>query len=537
MSTKKSRIVLLAIMFGFLPSIIMARTMKVFGTLKDTEGQPMSGVTVSDGYTAVQTDKNGFYSFVRNEAAYYVHYSIPAECEVPIRYGIPSFFKKLDRDSIYDFILKRRVKGAENKFNIFFVADPQCQNVNHIRRFHNETVPDIKQMVANMPDPSYCITLGDIGYSEGEFNTNYILPMMKEEMERQNIGLPVFQTNGNHDHIYEGLSLNEQNPTPKERYMRMFEDIFGPVNYSWNRGQAHIVSMNSVMYTQLNKGSNYDGEFSKAELEWLKQDLKYVPKDKLLIFCTHIPVYTLNNKDSVLQILRQFPQCYIFTGHMHTTTYYRHPDGIKEFNLAAASGAWWWSCNNADGTPNGYKIVKIDGNKIIDQIWKSTGFDTGHQLRLYQGDCIFGGKYEKFQLPFGKDVVMANVFDWDEDWKVQVYEDGKLMGDMQHMPVSERKDLIPSMTSSKDWWAIGYNVGVIGRGHIGNSHRNSYCSSCSHMFIYKKKSHKSQIKVVATNPFGHQYECSMVLKGNAMDPNNHMYDEATPPHYSPMPGW
>ena len=55
-----------------------ARTMKVFGTVSDISGNPVPGVTVSDGFTAVQTDAEGHYSFVRNEAAYYVHYSVPS---------------------------------------------------------------------------------------------------------------------------------------------------------------------------------------------------------------------------------------------------------------------------------------------------------------------------------------------------------------------------------------------------------------------------------------------------------------------------
>ena len=533
---RKSRIFLLAFALGWGP-FAMARTMNVFGTLTDTDGRPMAGVTVSDGYTAVQTDQKGFYRFVRDNAAYYVHYSLPADCEVPIRYGIPAFYKKLNRDSVYDFVLQRRKEGTENKFKLLFLADPQCQNLNHIRRFHNETVPDIKQTVAQSSVPCYGITLGDIAYTEGEFNTNYILPMMKEEMEVENMGLPVFQTNGNHDHIYEGLALNEQNPTAMERYMRMFEDVFGPANYSWNRGRAHIISINDVMYTKLNTGAQYRGEFTAAELEWLKQDLKYVPTDKLIVLCAHIPIYEVENKAAVLEILGRFPNCVIYTGHIHSSTYHKHPNGIKEFNLAAASGCWWWSRNNADGTPNGYQVVTVEGNKIVDQLWKGTGYPADFQMRLYQGNSTFGGKYEKFQLPFGKDIVLANVFAWDDSWKVQVYEDGKLMGDMQKMAVSGGRDLFPSLQSSKDWWAIGYNVGVVGRGHLTTSHRNNYCGSCSHMFMYKKKSSGSQIKVVATDSYGNRYESSHVLSGNALEQGSYLYDEDVPPAYAPMPGW
>ena len=100
--------------------------MKVFGTVTDMQNRPVQGVTVSDGFTAVQTDANGKYAFVRNEAAYYVHYSVPADCEVPMRYGIPCFFRKLDRDSVYNFHVIRKEGAIEKRLNIFFVADSQC---------------------------------------------------------------------------------------------------------------------------------------------------------------------------------------------------------------------------------------------------------------------------------------------------------------------------------------------------------------------------------------------------------------------------
>ncbi len=516
---------------------LSARTLKVMGTVTDTHGTPLQGIVVSDGYSCVQTDIHGRYNFTRHEAAYYVHYSIPAEYEVPLRYGIPTFYKKLDRDSIYNFVLIPKKGGADKAFSIFFMADPQCQNIRHVRRFHCETVADIKKFAKKTKTPNYGITLGDIGYTEGEFNTTYILPFMKEEMEADNIGMPVFQTNGNHDQIYNGLALNEQNPSAMVRFKRMFEDIFGPINYSWNRGDAHIISMDNVMYDVLNTASKYHGEFTAEQLEWLKKDLSFVPKDKLIIFCCHIPVYNTKNKEAVLNLLGQFENRVIYTGHIHTSTYHMHQNGTKEYNLAAASGCWWWSRCNGDGTPNGYKVVKVAGNKIINQLWKSTGFDQKFQIRLYRGNSRFGGPYEECQLPFSKDIVLANVFAWDEHWKVEVYEDNQYKGELKRMPATHKEDQHPSLTSSKDWWAIGFNTGVIGRGHIGTSNRNSYINTCNHMFMYKMSNPNAKIKVIATDPYGNKYEQSKFVDTDAFRPGNTVYVDDTPPAYPEDPVW
>lgn len=515
-----------------------ARTMKVFGTVSDISGNPVAGVTVSDGFTAVQTDVEGHYSFVRNEAAYYVHYSVPSGYEIPIRNGIPCFFRKLDRDSVYNFHLIPKEGPSSKRLNIFFMADPQCQNPHHVRRFHNETIPDIKEHAAALGGDNYCITLGDIGYTEGEFNTNYILPMMKEEMELEHFGMPVFQTNGNHDQIYEGLVLNDQNPLPMQRYLRMFEDIFGPTDYSWNRGDVHFVSMNNVMYDVLNKASKYHGALTKEQLEWLRQDLSFVPKEKLVIFCVHIPVWNMKEREELLEILSQFPNRYIYSGHIHANRPAIHEHGIREYNLAAASGCWWWSRLNADGVPHGYQVVRIEGNQIVDQYWKSTRYPVSYQMRLYRGDSVFGGSYEKCELPFGKDVVLANIFGWTPDWKVEVYENGKLMGEMERINPDGGKSQHPSLTSCQDWWAIGYHCGVVGRGNIKGSNRNSYIPICTHMFKYTRKHSRSKITIVATDPYGNVYKGTDadMIKGDVFkDPS--IYDTAKPIEYDLDPVW
>ena len=515
-----------------------ARTMKVFGTVSDISGNPVPGVTVSDGFTAVQTDAEGHYSFVRNEAAYYVHYSVPSDYEIPIRYGIPCFFRKLDRDSVYNFHLIPKEGPSPKTLNIFFMADPQCQNPHHVRRFHNETIPDIKEHAAALSGEKYCITLGDIGYTEGEFNTNYILPMMKEEMELEHFGMPVFQTNGNHDQIYDGLALNDQNPLPMQRYLRMFEDIFGPTDYSWNRGDVHFVSMNNVMYDELNRSGKYHGALTKEQLEWLRQDLSFVPKDKLVIFCVHIPVWNMKERDELLEILSQFPNRYIYSGHIHANRPDVHKYGIKEYNLAAASGCWWWSRLNADGVPHGYQVGQIEGNKIVNQYWKSTRYPVSYQMRLYRGDGVFGGSYERCELPFGKNVVLANVFGWTPGWKVEVYENGKLMGEMERINPDGGKSQHPSLTSCQDWWAIGYHCGVVGRGNIKGSNRNSYIPVCTHMFKYTRKHARSKITIVATDPYGNVYKGSDadMIKGDVFkDPS--IYDTARPPVYDLDPVW
>ncbi len=103
---------------------------------------------------------------------------------------------------------------------------------------------------------------------------------------------------------------------------------------------------------------------------------------------------------------------------------------------------------------------------------------------------------------------------------MQLYENGVLSGDMTL--IAEKKQDNPSDVSSQDWWAIGYNVGVVGRGYNGGT-RSNYCTKCFHLYKYTLKDPSAQVKVVATDPLG-RYECDKFS-------TNSDYSSATPPAY------
>ena len=505
----------------------------VSGTIRTVKGEPIEGVVVSDGYTVMATDAEGKYAFDRHPEAAYVYYSLPAEYEVPLRQGHPCFYKKLTDDKVYDFVL-RPLKKVEKNFRLIMIADPQCQNMRHVNRFRTETAPDLRQTAKKTKTSCYAVSLGDIVYSEGPRNANYLMPIFKHEMMAENIGMPMFQTIGNHDCDYEPIALNERNQTPTVRMQRMFEATFGPVDYSWNRGDVHIVSMNDIVYDDITNFKKYHADFTDKQVEWLRKDLQYVSKDKLVILCVHIPVEHFRkseNNKKVLAMLAEYKNCRIMSGHTHYMRHFVHKNGIMEHILAAASGCWWWSRNNGDGSPNGYGIFDIKGNTIADYVYKGVGFDTDYQLRLYRGNATFGGNHEQPTLPFGADKILANVWNADNEWKIEVFENGVSMGRMKKMKASPyRGDEHPSLTSSKDWWAIGYHTGVVGRGHRKGSTRRNYCTPNHHMYIYTLKDPNAKVKVVATDSKGRKYSCDRVIEGQE-------YDLATPPVYEVGEVW
>ncbi|EKC76581.1 hypothetical protein OBE_00769, partial [human gut metagenome] len=156
-----------------------------YGVVTDNHGQPLEGVVVSDGYTCAATDENGVYQLTGNEFSYQVYLSLPSEYEVPMAEGLPRFWQQIDTGrKRYDFTLTPLAGGKEESFNLYCVADPQCQNDSHVARFEQETVPDIAAMAAASELPCYGITLGDIGYNTGSTDyTNAVFPLMKRAMQ------------------------------------------------------------------------------------------------------------------------------------------------------------------------------------------------------------------------------------------------------------------------------------------------------------------------------------------------------------------
>lgn len=502
------------------------------GTITYSDGTPAAGVSVSDGFTVVQTDTQGKYTIYPHQDAWYIYYTTPADCEVNINdYGQPAFFTKYSTTkTTYNFTLKKLAGGKESNFALFCLADPQCKDATHRNRFNNEAVPDIKAHAATKGVPCYGVTLGDVAYSEGNRNCEAQMPYLRGHMAKDNIGMPIFQTMGNHDYTFFSssvtISADETSSTYNMKAQRVFEDIFGPIDHSWDRGDAHIVCMRNIQWNANNNAANYSLAFTDEQYNWLKQDLSFVPKNKLIIFCVHIPLVNSNNKNvqNVINLLKQYDEAHIMSGHTH---YNRNEPtlsgGVFEHVHAAVCGTWWYSRVNGDGCPNGYGVYDIEGNTIKN--WYYKGQNTGqndrdYQIRLYRGDLKCGGTHEYIALQHGSGVLLANVFNADPTWTIKVYEDNTYTGNMSLMSFkkenptagsSESSPTKPSTASNQDWWAIGYHIGVVGRGHVGGTRAN-YLTSCFHMYKYTLKNpNASAIRVEATDRFGKTYTSSEII--------------------------
>lgn len=459
-----------------------------YGYVRSTDGTPVAGVVVSDSYTCAATDQTGMYAFERNPEARFVTYSLPAEFAVAVSNltGLPVFHAQL-REGVdrYDFTLEP-LPQAERKFTLFCIGDPQVNDMDHVYRFKQETVADIGAYAAKSTEPVYAIALGDLVNNKWD-----LIPNMVFAMQQSKVGMPVFQTIGNHDHNF--------NMKDDASALRTYETYCGPTNYSFNRGEVHIISMDNVLH-KLEASDSYEAGFTAAQFAWLKQDLSFVPKEKMVILCVHIPFRggaasggSNVNKDKyyqeVLDLLSEYASATIMSAHTHSNINYIHSVNgkqIYEHVTGTTCGAWWKSTVCTEGTPNGYAVYSIDGAEVKEWIYKPVKYDETFQIRLYRGEDKFsgGGKDYTFSKK-AKGQIVANVWNADPAWTVNVYEDGALSGRM-------------TAYSDKDAWAAAYHLGELG----GSS---SYDRKTDHLYYYTLKDPAAAVRVEAIDRFGRKY--------------------------------
>ena len=314
------------------PEIKPDEGITLYGLVSDSEGNPLEGVVVSDGYSVVATDAKGVYQIVRSANAKYVFISAPSGYEIPTQANYGSYqgtyqaANSLTGSSTKpyraDFTLTK-LSQSDTRFLLFGLGDPQPDNDEHIKRFRTETVPDVKKIKADYTIPTVGIALGDI-LGKGDAQT---FTSMKRALGET--GVPFFTTIGNHDKS----SVDYTGDT--------YRDVLGPRWYSFNRGEVHFVAMDNCLFS----GQDYTGGFTDEQVAWLEKDLSFVPTSKMIVLYYHIPLRDTNyrNRQKVLDLISKYQTPTLMCAHTH----YFQPYHMRSHNLferttavrAAISGA------------------------------------------------------------------------------------------------------------------------------------------------------------------------------------------------------
>ena len=367
----------------------------------DGREKGLPGVSVSNGTDVVLTNAKGEYQLpVANDNIIFVvkprDYVFPTD-----KNNLPQFYyihkpqgspalkykatsatgaipKKLN------FPLYESEEG--NDFKAFVFGDPQAYNLDEIAYFRKGIVDDITAKDSIL----FGISLGDL------VGDDLVLHQPYQEAVGK-IGLPWYNVMGNHDMNFDVTvdSLSDET----------YEANFGPNNFAFNYGNAHFIILDNILYPNPRTGKGYLGGFRKDQLDFVENNLKFVPKDKLIVLAFHIPlkhknsnVFRNEDRQRLFDLLKDYPNTVSLSAHTHfqEQIFYTKEDGWRqdkphhEYNVGTTSGDWYSGAMNAqgvpastmrDGTPKGYAILSVKDNQYSFD-YKVAGEAKDYQIKI-----------------------------------------------------------------------------------------------------------------------------------------------------------
>ncbi len=450
------------------------------GKVVDRSGKGISGVVVNDGVCFTRTDAKGAWALKSDTVvSKFVSISTPAAWQLPQRDGLADGFYVSVSDLVgvggkHDFVLEKR-KQPETDFCFIAVSDPQVRNAQELKRWRQETVPDMVQVIDSIKQKREVVgmTLGDLVFDNMALYDEY-----KASLE--NTGATFFQCIGNHDFDLQYQDLHNMEAGAPVYGEMLYHRYFGPTDYSFNIGKAHIVTMKDLNYVG---GKKYIESLTGAQIAWLKKDLSYLPEGSLVILNFHAPAWNrvagggnVRNAEELKVALKEY-NVHVFSGHTHYFQNNEVTPALYEHNIGAACGTWWAGWVNQCGAPNGYMVVDVNGNDLKWH-YKGTRRDFSYQFRLYnKGEFLSQSSF-----------VVANIWDWDSACRVVWFQDGKPMGEME--PFIDADEAAAALKKDR-----------------------SKAVPTGHLFRAMPTDGAREIRVELTNRFGEVYTQILQLRG------------------------
>lgn len=301
-----------------------------------------------------------------------------------------------------NFPLYRQIEPE--RFQTIFFGDPQPKTQEQVDFIAHDVIAELIGT-----DAQFGVTLGDIMFDKLELldssNANVAL-----------IGIPWYNVIGNHDLNTEAKIDSESDET--------FARYFGPAYYSFDYGPVHFIVLDDVEWGH-REGSNkkYHGGLDADQIEFVKNDLSWVPEEKLVVLMMHIPMLDIGNRSELFRLIEDRPHTLSLSGHTHWQAhqYIGEADGWRgdephhHIVTVTVSGSWWKGAKDEqgiphatmrDGAPNGYAIATFEGTEHTFE-FKAARQPKSYQLSVYAPD-------EVAQADLSQTQVYVNVFNGSE---------------------------------------------------------------------------------------------------------------------------
>jgi len=322
------------------------------------------------------------------------------------------------------------IAGEEKEaFTALIFGDPQPYTQEEVDFFAKGIVAEVEG-IENVP---FGLSLGDLVGNDLDLFNPYIKAVNK-------VGIPWYNLLGNHDINFDAKTDKMADET--------FEAHFGPANYAFNYGKVHFIVLDNILYPDPRNRKGYWGGFREDQFEFLENNLKFVPKDHLIVLAFHIPLsepdgdsFRDADREKLFELLKDFPNTLSLSAHTHIQRqdFFGNEEGWMQeephhhYNVGTTSGDWYsGKLNEAgvpvstmrDGTPKGYAFINFDGNKYsID--YKVAGRPKEYQMEIFAPKVVAKGRrsragiFVNFFMGSEKDSVMYRID--NGEWKEMTY--------------------------------------------------------------------------------------------------------------------
>ena len=411
----------------------------IYGRVTNNLGEAIVGCVVSDGKQCVTTDNEGYYTMKSDiENTRFVTVSIPDGYKIPHRKSIVQNFRRVPRyvkAVEANFTLEKRTEPTD-KYTVIMIGDPQMRGLgsdNSGERYRDELLPDIEKFKKTREGEFFAIALGDVVYNWMAGYDDYL-------DINSTLSFPVANLIGNHDYC-QATMLETALGTA------YYEEYIAPTYYSFTIGKIHYVIINSIIYDRGTNKGHYGAGLEEAQMKWLEEDLKYIPKDYTIYLSGHAQLFKrktgnsewthgipLRNYARYSELLKQYKKVYSWAGHYHENYCYSYAGNKEErFNgfdnitciaVARAIGDLRSNLRTmSDGEENGYMVVEVDGEDI--KWWyKSIGRDRNYQMRPYT-PAVTGDGYLKVNIWNYTTGIWSPIEWWENDKKVGEFDKHK----------------------------------------------------------------------------------------------------------------
>ena len=329
---KKTLIILIPILIVVIAAIVLfcvlGGSSKGYSGTVTAEGAPIANVSVSDGRNVVKTDENGKFFLKGYRKTRFITVTAPAG------YWTENYYISADKDKAagYDFDLQKSDIAEGSAHSFLQISDTEIGE-NGV----GEWINYLKDISKN-EKPAFLIHTGDICYEPG-------LKKHIEDMNTENMGVPVRYIIGNHDYV-DGKYGEE-----------LFESLYGPVWYSFEVGNVHYV------VTPFQTGADRKSGYSKNDRwRWLENDLANTDPDmKVVMFNHNIPPnddYVLSFDMKELDLKQHNLIAWVF-GHYHYNYIEGNESGIYKISTARPD------CGGIDSSVSGARMIHIAENGTV----------------------------------------------------------------------------------------------------------------------------------------------------------------------------